>query len=313
MEALKGTALFMRRTVVVLVLLIVVPTTLGLLIGGIVLLYKGNIPRAAFVFLAAGCIAEGCRRSLWEYSHDDEELHEGMTGTVPASTESVSTVVPPAMSLPEEFVLLCQLDSGEVYNCGKATNGCAAAELGELALRRRLRVVPRKKIKLFSFQIYFRPVKIHLSDATPTGLVWADSILANLERHITSNGGPISLYKWYRLRGDEALLLHRAALTERALLLRDFRGELHYPDAAVRNALIGRLQAVSSELVPTDEHMRLLLDLVEGAYLYRNLGLTLTLRQRIDRARRTGAVAALPEDLMDSSSALSVRMRFPRQ
>jgi hypothetical protein len=75
-------------------------------------------------------------------------------------------------------------------------------------------------------------------DAAPTGLAWADALLAELERHVASNGGPIRLDKWFRLRRDEALLLHRAALVERGVLLHDSRGELHYPDSALRNALI---------------------------------------------------------------------------
>lgn len=339
-EAIKGTALFASRVTVVLVLLLLVPMTLGLFIGGIVLLCKGNVPKAGLAFLAAGWLGWYCcgpLRELWNGDGDEnpqtsrdetgagaevEGGYEGRDGAVSDSTVPMSA--PPQLSLPEEFLLLSYHRYGDVHDREQTAVGCAAAELGELALRRRLRVTPRKS-KVFGFEFYSLSGKIQVLDLAPTGLAWADDLLAELERlaasrrrHTASGVAPtgsqrkpIRLHKWLRLRGHDALLLHTKALTERSVLFHSpgFRPgdeERHYPDVAVRNALISRLWAVTNERVPMDEHMLLLLELVGSARLNQDLGLTLSMRQRLDRARGIGAVAALPEDMRDTSTVLSM-------
>ncbi|MGW5360126.1 GPP34 family phosphoprotein [Actinopolymorpha pittospori] len=231
----------------------------------------------------------------------------------------------PQLSLPEEFLLLSyDRDGGGVHDSRQTAVGCAAAELGELALRRRLRVIPRKS-KVFGFEVYFGSSKIQLLDLAPTGLAWADDLLAKLERRAASRrrhrasdvapaasqSEPIRLHKWLRRRSDEALLLHRQALTARRVLFHSpgfppGEEDRHYPDASARNVLVSRLRAVTSERVPMDEHALLLLDLVDRVGLNKDLGLPLRMRQRLDRARGIGAVATLPGDMKDTSTALAM-------
>jgi len=55
-----------------------------------------------------------------------------------------------------------------------------------------------------------------------------------------------------------------------------------------------------------DERMLFLSDLVEGAGLSQNLGVSLTIFQRINRTRGVGMAAAVPEYLRTSSTMLSV-------
>lgn len=114
--------------------------------------------------------------------------------------------------------------------------------------------------------------------------------------------------RWLRERGREALALHAGALVERGVL-RHRPGTLltrtrHYPDPALRAALLGGVRAVRAEQVPLDEHMLFLCDLLDGADLTKDFGLTLTRPQRLERARGTGAAGALPEALRDTSTVL---------
>ncbi|MGI5121967.1 GOLPH3/VPS74 family protein [Marinactinospora thermotolerans] len=223
---------------------------------------------------------------------------------------------PPQLSLPEEFLLLSHHRHGDVHDPHQTAIGCAAAELGELALRRRLRVAPQRKGRLFGFEVYFTTGRtlgrIHLLDLAPTGLAWADGLLAELERlAASSRNGPIRLRTWLRQRGGEALRLHRRVLVERNLLFHHpgfVPGEdgHHYPDVAVRAMLVSRLRAATGERIPLDERTLLLLDLVDEAELNEDLGLSLSTRQRLDRARGVGAVTALPEDVRDTSTVLSM-------
>ena len=50
--------------------------------------------------------------------------------------------------------------------------------------------------------------------------------------------------------------------------------------------------------------MLFLCDLLDGAGLTKDFGLTLTRPQRLERARGTGAAGALPETLRDTSTVL---------
>lgn len=84
------------------------------------------------------------------------------------------------LSLPEEFALLSYGENGRVPNSAQTAAGCAAAELGELALRRRLLVRPRKTRKL-GVEIYQHRGEIELSPNTArTDLTWADDLLSSL-------------------------------------------------------------------------------------------------------------------------------------
>ena len=213
------------------------------------------------------------------------------------------------LSLPEEFTLLSYGENGRVPSSAQTAAGCAAAELGELALRGRLLIRPRKTRKL-GLEIYQMRGEIELRPNTPgTGLTWADDLLAALHtRTTTLTPRPLTVTRWLRGRGREALALHTTALTERGVL-RHRPGTLltrtrHYPDPALRAVLLNGVRAVRAEQVPLDEHMLFLCDLLDGAGLTEDFGLTLTRPQRLERARGIGAVAAFPEALRDTSTVL---------
>lgn len=222
------------------------------------------------------------------------------------------TPAPPSRSLtlPEEFVLLSHLDSGKVHGCARAVIGCAAAELGELALRRRLLVRSRKS-RVFGFEAYrLHGIKIELLDTSPTGLAWADDVLSGLEQRSTSGSehGRVSLNWWFRRR-KQAFRLHRASLTERGVLRREpssfLTGERHYPDPVARGMLSRDVRAAGGEHGRLDAHMLFLCDLVEAVGLSRQLGFELSLRNRLDRARGVGAASLLSEELRDTSTAVT--------
>jgi len=216
------------------------------------------------------------------------------------------------LSLPEEFVLLSHLANGKVHGSVRAVIGCAAAELGELALRRKLLVHSRKS-KWFGFDAYrMHGVQIELLDAGPTGLVWADALLAELHQHCSaSKHGRARLHRWFGHR-PQAFSLHRDALAKRGILLPQPGGptglfrtrQRHYPHHVLRDALIAEVRAASDEQSRIDEHMLFLSDLVETVGLGKELGARMSVRRKLDRSRGVGAVEFLPEDLRDTSSAL---------
>jgi hypothetical protein len=220
------------------------------------------------------------------------------------------------LSLPEEWVLLSLKESGKTRDPGCAVVGCAAAELGELALRQKL-LVRSRKFNTFGFHGYRPyPAEIQLLDTSRTGLPWADELLADLELRRASGQGRLPLKPWLRQRRRQAFTLHRNALAERGALrhtpgarfvpFRIFKPERHYPDPAVRNALITEMRAVGSGQSRLDERALFLSDLVGSSELYKDLGVTLKMPHRLDRARGTGTVAYVPEDLRDTSAVLAL-------
>ncbi|MGH3166826.1 MAG: GPP34 family phosphoprotein [Trebonia sp.] len=124
------------------------------------------------------------------------------------------------LSLPEEWVLLSRKESGKTRDPGQAVAGCTAAELGELALRRKL-LVRSRKFTVLGFEAY-RPYRaeILLLDTSRTGLPRADELLADLERCPASGQGRLSVMPWLRRRRRQAFTLHRNALAERGVLRR---------------------------------------------------------------------------------------------
>ncbi|GGO60610.1 hypothetical protein GCM10012289_00880 [Nonomuraea cavernae] len=273
-------------------------------------------------------------RKLWGGDGDEEsqvtEDHtrvgvESGSGYESGGTASGSAgpgSAPVQLSLPEEILLL-SYRNGVAYDDERSAIACAGAELGELALRRRVQVTARK-FRLFGVQVYGSGA-IRVLDPAPTGLAWADELMAELERleksrrrlmpfataRTSSESRPVSLDKWLRLRGDKALLLHREALTERRVLFhspgsRPRQEERHYPDPSVRNELISRLRAVGDGRVPLDEHMLLLLNLMAEAGLNDELGLTSSTSQRFNRVHGNGAAGALSEEMRETSAMLAV-------
>lgn len=216
------------------------------------------------------------------------------------------------LSLPEEFVLLSHLPSGKVHGTARAAIGCAAAELGELALHRKLLLRARKSRK-FGFDIYLTyGIEIELLDTGPTGLLWADGLLAELRQRCDAHkSGRVRLNRWFRHR-DQAFSLHRDALAGRGLLTpvrgkgaARIRGNRHHcPHPGLRNALIAEIRAAEGVRGRVDGHMLFLRDIVETVGLGEELGVPMSTRDKLDRARGLGAVEHLPEELRDTSSAL---------
>ena len=199
-----------------------------------------------------------------------------------------------------------------MHGTARAAIGCAAAELGELALRRKLLLRTRKWRKL-GFDIYqMHGIEIALIDTGPTGLVWADELLSELrQRCSASKNGRYKLRRWFRHR-HQAFALHRDALAGRGVLIPEsgwgtgsFSAKRrHYPHSALRNALIAEIHAARGEHSRIDEHMLFLRDIVETVGLGKELGAPMSVRDKLDRARGVGAVEVLPEDLRDTSAAL---------
>lgn len=221
---------------------------------------------------------------------------------------------PRHLSLPEEFVLLSHFPSGKVHGSARAVVGCAAAELGELALRRKLLVRPRKS-RMFGHDVYrLHGVRIELLDTGRTGQGWADEVMAGLEQRAASRPGSgtgrgqVSLNWWLRRR-RQSFPPHRAALVRRGVLHHEpgrfLARERHHPHRAAREALIAELHAVNSGQLPLDEHMLFLSDLVEAVGLSRQLGCATNLRRRLDRSRGIGPAGSLPEEIRDTSTALA--------
>lgn len=218
---------------------------------------------------------------------------------------------PRPLSLPEEFVLLSHMPSGKVHGSARAVIGCAAAELGELALRRRLLLRVRKWRGLGVDIYQTHGVEIELLDTGPTGLGWADGVLSELRRSASGNGR-VKAVRWFRHR-HEAFSQHREALVARGVLTPESggfpgfsrTGRGHYPNAGLRNALIAEIRAAGGEQGRIDEHLLFLRDLTETVQLSRALGIPMAMRERMDRARGAGALESVPEELRDTSSALA--------
>lgn len=220
------------------------------------------------------------------------------------------------LSLPEEFVLLSHLANGKVHGSTRAVIGCAAAELGELALRRKLLIRTRKWQKA-GFEVYrLHGAEIELLDTGRTGrtgLVWADALLAELRQQRAASGhGRIRLHRWFRHR-HQAFSLHRDALAGRGALLPEpggrtgllrARQRLH-PHHVLRDGLIAEIRAAGDERRRIGEHTMFLCDLVETVGLSRELGASMSMRWKLDRGRGAGAVEFVPEDLRDTSSVLA--------
>jgi hypothetical protein len=214
---------------------------------------------------------------------------------------------PNPLSLPEEFVLLSHLPSGKVHGSTRAAIGCAAAELGELTLRRKILVRPWKSTVLGVKVHVTHRAGIELLDTTATGLPWADEVLAELSRSPVSREGRISIQRWFQGR-HQAFPLHRAALTERGVLRqrpRFLAGKRCCPDQAVRDALITEIRAIGSGHRHVDAHGLFLCDLVRAVGLHRTLRIPTGLRTKPYRSRGAGSAESVPEDLRHASTALT--------
>ncbi|RCG26727.1 hypothetical protein DTL70_06660 [Streptomyces diacarni] len=214
---------------------------------------------------------------------------------------------PQPLSLPEEFALLSHLPSGKVHGKLRAVAGCAAAELGELALRRRVLVRPRETTVLgVRAQITHR-AGLELLDISPTGLPWADEVLAELSRFPVSREGWINIRQWLRERRRHAFGVHTAVLMERGVLRQRsgvLGGKRCVPDEGVRGAVVAQLRAIGSGQRAVDAHGLFLCDLIRAVGLHRTLRVPMGLRTTPYRSRGAGSAESVPEELRCASSAL---------
>ncbi|MFF4219495.1 GPP34 family phosphoprotein [Streptomyces nondiastaticus] len=124
-------------------------------------------------------------------------------------------------------------EPGRVHNSAHIAFGCAAAELGELALRHKLRVQPRNS-RAPGLDIYPLRGDIQLLDTGRTALVRAGDLLTEPARHSDSGQQAISPHRWLRQHRRAALSRHRRQLVHRDILRHVpggfFGRERHYPD-----------------------------------------------------------------------------------
>lgn len=205
--------------------------------------------------------------------------------------------------LPEEFALLSLAYAGKVIDSAQARRGCAVAELGELVLRGRLTVRPRKSRVLGLDGYHHLKTEIEVADASPTGLAWADEVLAGLAQ----SGGTVVARKWV-LRRTISFLLHRDALAGRGLIRHVpasglFRRERSFPDRAAREQVISKIRLRESQ---ADARVLFLADLVIAGDLARDLHIPRPgWRQVRDMHRGAGAAGSVPETLREASYLLS--------
>lgn len=180
-NVLKSTTVFTARVVAVLILCLLIPIALIIFFVGMASLLRGDVLQAVPPLLTAGFLGWYCwgpLRGYWngddEEPQTDEAVEQQYDRAETAPPDGTAAVSAPRMSLPGEFLLLAYTRHGNIHDHARSVAGCAAAELGELALRRRIRVAPRHKINLFGLQCHIPSGKIHVLDLTPTGLAWAD-------------------------------------------------------------------------------------------------------------------------------------------
>ncbi|QUG99553.1 GPP34 family phosphoprotein [Saccharopolyspora erythraea] len=215
------------------------------------------------------------------------------------------------LALPEEFLLLAHRESGKVRESARVAAGCAAAELGDLALRGRLLVRVGHASLLSSRLFWPEPTEIELLAVESTGLAWADNVLAELLQWIEA--GPVSLNRWVR-RHKGAFQYHRAALVGRGLLRpgpgtglsRLLGRQHHYPDQALRHRLIAELRATTTGRRVLDERLLFLSDLMAAVGLHDELGIgKWGFPHRMNPDRGIGVVTFRPEAMRDTSYALA--------
>ncbi|MDA3628142.1 GPP34 family phosphoprotein [Saccharopolyspora sp. WRP15-2] len=211
---------------------------------------------------------------------------------------------PRPLTLPEEFVLLAHQPSGTVQSVLRADAGCAAAELGDLALRGKLRI-RTNKFEFLGIRVYRGTNAVELLDVSPTGLGWADALLDELAR--LSATRPVPVREWRQTRGVEAFDRHRAALVERGLLHHepsDIPAQDRYlPHNPTRDALIAEIETAIGSHAPIGAHMLFRFDLANAIA---QLRITKRGRWVMNRDRGIGPVADIPEDLRETSRVLTM-------
>ena len=193
------------------------------------------------------------------------------------------------MTLPEEFVLLLQGESGWYQ---LAQDNTDLAELGELLLRGRVELVGKK---------------IQVLDASPSGIGWLDEFMAQLRKKAGPTNRPVHASLLYPRQQRK---VHRAALAERGLMRQEQETALfipytkYFPDTGTRQALLDEIREAARGEREPDKRLVLLAALVSTVGLTWALGL--------DRAERKGLKEISKDEPFSKLAADLVAMRLPR-
>lgn len=171
-----------------------------------------------------------------------------------------------SLTLPGAFVLLLQKPNGASYRNSMAATVVVAAELGELALQKR---------------VTWQGKQLHLADATPTGIARLDALLTKIDSRTGHGGKPIGVRSWVALRGmrgKSTLRKHRAILAEQQFVTREphkllgmLPNDRYVPDAEARDAVVGRIRS-AAQGGRYDERTELLCCLVHASSGANTLG-----------------------------------------
>ncbi|MDA3644641.1 GPP34 family phosphoprotein [Saccharopolyspora indica] len=173
-----------------------------------------------------------------------------------------------SLTLPEEFVLLLQRETGSHHSTADHTG---AAELGELVLRSR---------------VSFTGKKVQVDDPNPTGLGWADECIAYLQQKGGPKAKPVAATTFIQRRRN-VRKLHCAGLVERGLMRHEQRTALfipydrYFPDQAARTALIDGIRSIARNERELDDRSALLAALVHATGLVKYFGFERAERKRL--------------------------------
>jgi hypothetical protein len=204
---------------------------------------------------------------------------------------------PRALTLPEEIALLLHKPNGTIYASRNPGTTTVAAEIGELALRHRVDI---------------QKSKMHLLDASPSGVAWIDELVAALRKKSGPKEKPVALSSWLKSRLS-ALKTHRVALVEYGLLhhqrqkfLGLFPDHRYIPDAIVRDSIISEIGQVARVERPIDNRLALLSGLVHSSGLVSVLGFEKPERSMLKSiAKGEGLSGAVDEVIAATSVAMS--------
>ncbi|RKT84274.1 Golgi phosphoprotein 3 (GPP34) [Saccharopolyspora antimicrobica] len=219
--------------------------------------------------------------------------------------------MPLPLSLPEEFVLLSQRETGEVRYEPATSFGCAAAELGELLLRGKIRIWHKER-RLFGRAVLIGSGKIELVDSGSTGLVWAEEVLNGLVRRQAAKSKPVTVTSWARHRSSDALNQHRSALLARGLLAHAppesrRKPDRYFPHPGAREALLAELHASIAGHRPFDGRTFVLTQLANADGLSSEMRRGLSVRTVL----KTKQFGDVPPSLLRATSALTSAIPSP--
>ncbi|MFF5986744.1 GOLPH3/VPS74 family protein [Prauserella flavalba] len=201
----------------------------------------------------------------------------------------------PTLMLPDELVLLLHKEDGAHYPGPSVTVATGAARVGELVLRSRVALEGRK---------------LRVTDQSPTGLAWADALLAEFAKRSGDEGKPVDLSWWLSFELG-TFSDHRDVLVENGLLRKEtkkFLGLLKnshfYPDEVAREAALTELTALARGQREPDNRTALLGSIAHASGLDKSLGFTDAERDRLDALAKGENLGGLVESTVKEAVEL---------